>query len=732
MLKKDDILDEKYRIVRLIGKGGMGAVYEGRHNGTGRRVAIKVIQQSVKEGADVLLQRFQREAQAAGAIESQYIAQVFDAGKESSSGSPYLVLEYLTGEDVQQLLQRLGPLPVDLALRIIAQTCSGLAKAHAVNVVHRDVKPANIFLAKRDDGDIVCKLLDFGVAKFTVDQTNAELPEDSTDQAGLTQTGALLGSPLFMSPEQARGRRDIDHRADIWSVGITLYKMLTGKTPHERPGLGIGELIMSICLTSPAPIREVAPWVPEQVEALLLRLLSVERDERYQSAEEVVTDVRALLGNNLAIHESMVVARDPDQPVRLSIPPVSSGSGNPGLGPLLNSPASAPSSHHEVTLASPPTESKAGAQSAGASSLTPAVHITNSSTLPNPQFASTTPTSRNRGFILAGGAVLVVVIAFLLYNRFTQRPIEASNTTPAPSASAIPSAMAVAAALPSASAVAARPAGCPEGTVVVPGGRFYMGSEDASFKLWQPEHPVIVDTFCIDAREVTTAEYTACSDHGECKRPPESPNWPKTAGTSDAEHEKKRAAYAELCNFGKADRANHPINCVDWARAERFCIARNKRLPTEAEWEFAARGSDGRKFPWGDDEGTAKHMNAGGLEFTQWEKKHGLPLTNRLYEVDDGFEGTAPVGSFPAGKTKYGADDFVGNVWEWTADWFETYKADEVVNPKGALVGDRKAIRGGGFNGGMMQWLKPAFRFHQVPDAATPVIGFRCVTNVHG
>jgi formylglycine-generating enzyme required for sulfatase activity len=105
-------------------------------------------------------------------------------------------------------------------------------------------------------------------------------------------------------------------------------------------------------------------------------------------------------------------------------------------------------------------------------------------------------------------------------------------------------------------------------------------------------------------------------------------------------------------------------------------------------------------------------------------------LSTRLYEIDDGFAGTAPVGSFPKGKTRFGADDFIGNVWEWTSDWFETYKADEVINPKGAQMGDRKAIRGGGFNGGVLMWLNPAFRFHQIPEATTPVIGFRCVMNL--
>ena len=275
-----------------------------------------------------------------------------------------------------------------------------------------------------------------------------------------------------------------------------------------------------------------------------------------------------------------------------------------------------------------------------------------------------------------------------------------------------------------------RPNECPAGMVLVPGGKFFMGSDEADFKLWQPAHKTIIDTFCIDKHEVTAADYKTCSDLGECKRPPDAPNWPKTTGSTDEEHEKKRAAYAELCTFGKPDSDKHPINCVSWLLADSYCTLRKKRLPTEAEWEFAARGSDGRKFPWGDEAGTSGRMNAGGAEFTRWEKNHGLATSPRLYDGDDGYEGTAPVGSFPKGQTRFGADDFIGNVWEWTSDWFETYKPDEVINPKGARTGDRKAIRGGAFNGGNILWLNPAFRFHQVPDATTPVIGFRCAMNL--
>lgn len=283
-------LDNKYKIIRLLGQGAMGAVYEAEHTGTSRRVAVKVIIGDLGQNAS-LVARFQREAKAAGSIDTQHIAQVLDTGTDPTSGCPFMVMEFLAGEDAQELFLKTAPLRPDLALRMIAQACLGLQKAHEANVIHRDIKPANLFLAERDGGEIVVKILDFGIAKIRQDQ--------SAD-AGLTRTGSMLGSPLYMSPEQARGQKNIDHRTDVWSLGVVLYQALTGRTPHEDVQ-ALGELIIAICSEEAPPLQDFAPWVSPEVVAIVHRALRFDPQGRYQSAADMLTDVKSCLPDGWSI-----------------------------------------------------------------------------------------------------------------------------------------------------------------------------------------------------------------------------------------------------------------------------------------------------------------------------------------------------------------------------------------------------------------------------------------------
>ncbi len=312
------LLDGRYEIRSLLGAGAMGSVYDAVHTGTSRRVAIKVINSGDLTRDEKLVGRFQREAKAAGAIDTQHITQVLDTGRDRESGLPFMVMEFLSGEDLQHLLRRLGPIAPDLALRLAAQACIGLQKAHEAQVVHRDIKPANLFLAQRDAGELIVKLLDFGIAKVKMDHAN------ETESAGLTKTGSMLGSPLYMSPEQARGSKSIDHRADIWSLGIVLYQALTGRTPFQHIE-ALGELIICICHEQVPPVQGFAPWVPPEVARVVHTALARDPAARYPTAQAMLDAIRPLLPYGWAVTADMLAPMSAEAKAyvapRASMPP---------------------------------------------------------------------------------------------------------------------------------------------------------------------------------------------------------------------------------------------------------------------------------------------------------------------------------------------------------------------------------------------------------------------------
>jgi formylglycine-generating enzyme required for sulfatase activity len=274
---------------------------------------------------------------------------------------------------------------------------------------------------------------------------------------------------------------------------------------------------------------------------------------------------------------------------------------------------------------------------------------------------------------------------------------------------------------------AAAPKGprCPESMVYVGGGKFFMGTDatDPVLESANPAHQVSVGPYCIDKTEVTVRAYRECSRIGECKRAFRDTWWPR-GDRNEASWETDRSLHSALCNERYDTRDDHPINCVTWTQADRYCAWRDAALPSEAQWEYAARGTDGRTYPWGDDEPGSERLNGCGIECRTWRDDAGLEGTPVLYEEDDGFVATAPVGSFPAGTAAAGLVDMAGNVFEWTADRFEPYVTPRDGDGSGGKP--RRVIRGGAFNSFMPQFADPAFRFGQEPDAYTHGIGFRC------
>ncbi|HEX3851992.1 MAG TPA: serine/threonine-protein kinase, partial [Polyangiaceae bacterium] len=293
---------EKYELLRLLGSGGMGAVYEARVLSTLKLCAVKLLLKAELAGDAEVLRRFFREARACGLIQSQHVVTAFDSGIDQT-GWPYYVMEYLVGEDLQETMNSLGPLSQSAATKIVFQAALGLAKAHELDIVHRDVKPANLFLVAADDGEIRVKVLDFGVAKVKM-----EVFHETT--LSVTRTGSILGTPLYMSPEQVRRASSIDASADVWSLGVLLFECLTGHLPWG-PVDGFGELIAAILTNQLPMVQDLAPWVRPELAEIVHRAISRDLSYRFRTAGELCDALKALLPNGARLTQ-MEIGPPPD------------------------------------------------------------------------------------------------------------------------------------------------------------------------------------------------------------------------------------------------------------------------------------------------------------------------------------------------------------------------------------------------------------------------------------
>jgi eukaryotic-like serine/threonine-protein kinase len=270
------VLAGKYRVEKIIGQGGMGIVVEAKHIALDERVALKFLLPDYAMHPEAAA-RFLREARAAVRIKSEHVARVLDVG-EIAGGSPYIVMEFLEGEDLEDYIARRGRAPIDEAIGYILQASEAIAEAHALGIVHRDLKPGNLFLTARADGSTCIKVLDFGISKVD--------PRLARNQAALTSATAILGSPLYMAPEQMRSARDADSRSDLWSLGMILYELLTGHAAFDAPT--VMEMCNRIQGEQPASIRKVRAEVPEELEAAVMRCLAKRAEDRFQTLGQLV------------------------------------------------------------------------------------------------------------------------------------------------------------------------------------------------------------------------------------------------------------------------------------------------------------------------------------------------------------------------------------------------------------------------------------------------------------
>jgi serine/threonine protein kinase len=287
------IIGGRYLVGTLIGEGGMGLVCAATHLGLESPVAIKLIRPDLKHDAE-FVERFLNEARRAAALRSEHVATVHDVG-QLDTGEPYLVMERLEGVELETYLRATGPLEPRRAAELMLEACEGLAAAHAAGIVHRDLKPANLFLARRSDGKEVLKILDFGISKAV------------TDDAPSSSTSRSLGSPWYMSPEQMLDASSVDFRADIWSLGVVLFELLTTKPPFD--GQSVAEVCVKVLtgrVPSPAELR---PGLDRALEMIVLRCLQRDREQRYATVRELELDLQAFLANSAneqAVNEQAV------------------------------------------------------------------------------------------------------------------------------------------------------------------------------------------------------------------------------------------------------------------------------------------------------------------------------------------------------------------------------------------------------------------------------------------
>ena len=640
----------------------MGEVWLADHGTLHAQVCVKFIGEQILATRSDALGRFEREASTTAQIKSPHVIQIYDYGQMADE-TPYMVMELLEGESLHELIEREGWASLELTAEVLRQAGNALDLAHAKGIIHRDIKPQNIFVS-HVHGEVHVKLLDFGIAKNMADEASE-----------LTQPGMVVGTIYYMSPERVGGSPVVDFRLDLWALAVMAYKTLTGELPFEGPN------VVDTCLSiregkfrRPSKLRGD---LPPSVDEWFVRAFHPDPEARFVSAAQMARAFRE------------AISQSPPAEVRSSL--------------------AVPQVRH-----APGTERSLGALG-GAAGRTWGQVTRRLDRLGIPRW------EQQLGVGLLVVAFMVLLVISL--HRCTSSPTTGPGTT---SSSAGPASGTVTAtgtgavsapgsgrarptgtATAPATAAATSTAGEPEvGTMVlVPGGEFWMGCDDVNagecVANEKPGRLVNVDPFYIDRTEVTVQSFAACAKAGAC-----------TTDNLDRVHMAQGGSFvpALTCNWGKDGREQHPINCVDHAQASAYCHFAGKRLPTEAEWEKAARGTDRRIYPWGND-----------------------PPSCSLAIMSEGGSGcgqqtTAPVGSKPGDRSPYEALDMAGNVHEWVEDWFgeNAYRSSPSRNPTGPSQSPMKACRGGSWNDGVPRMLRTTLRGAYSAGTRTPMLGFRC------
>jgi eukaryotic-like serine/threonine-protein kinase len=321
-----DILAGKYEVERVLGAGGMGVVVAARHLQLRDRVALKFLLPDVMMQPEAV-ERFEREARNAVRIKGEHVARVSDVGT-LDNGVPYMVVEYLDGVDLAHLLEKQGPFLPEEAIEYILQACEAMAEAHSLGIVHRDLKPSNLFLTRRPSGEALIKVLDFGISKSLMGDGDAPPPS-------LTTTNGVIGSPLYMSPEQVRNAKTVDARTDIWSLGVILYELIAGACPFD--GRMVPEVIAKIAADPPVPLRARRPEIDARIEQIVLQCLEKNPAARFASVADLAAALLPFGGPRAQISMHRITANLPSLPPAAAVPVAASSQARSHHKPALES-----------------------------------------------------------------------------------------------------------------------------------------------------------------------------------------------------------------------------------------------------------------------------------------------------------------------------------------------------------------------------------------------------------
>jgi serine/threonine protein kinase len=649
-------LDGKYRIDSRISQGGMGTVYRATHVLMDHVCAVKVLHDSMMTDPSAI-PRFQREAKAAARIRHQNAISVMDFGITSDK-IVYLVMEYFEGQSLREVLEREGPLSLERTAYVIEHACTALQVAHDLGIVHRDIKPDNIMVRTTPTGVEEVKVLDFGIAK---------LKDMSGGTEKLTNAGMVIGTPNYLSPEQCRAA-ELDARSDIYSLGIVSYELLSGSCPFSAPTpLAVA---MMHTTEAPPPLGEKVAGLPKAVEDVVLKALSKKAKDRPQTAIEFAEMFTAAaygieLPPAAAPGTSRLVTGSHAMRVRTGAIRPSTGSFATDTGPqsVTHNTSGQQAFSPDLLTGNPsgamPGVSSGSQAAVSSQNLGPAPATT---VLPS---AQASPARRSLALPIAAVAIVLItaVVAVALYMR-NGRETLVPTPTPQPPIE--------------------QPVAPPAGMVMIPAGEFLMGRDDADDKAETPQHKRTLPAFFIDKNEVTNEQYL---EFVKAKNYPPPSQWKD--GTFPA---------------GQGD---FPVVNVSWNDARAYAEWAGKRLPSEVEWEYASRGTDGRLFPWGS------------------EVRADAAVSKEI-----GLKTPQPVGSMPAGVSPFGVFDMYGNVWEWCENTFVPYPNStyQIADSDKGL----KMLRGGSYESEQSGKAQTTLttRSAQAPTYKDPRLGFRCAKSV--